>query len=73
MTTFSLGHPLVDDSKQQRNNDDLLQGLNRLGQFLYFSTGVPTFTPPGRALYIRLDGGANTTLYVYEGAGWAPK
>jgi hypothetical protein len=36
-------------------------------------TGVPSFTPSQRMLYIRQDGGANTTLYVYEGASWTAK
>lgn len=35
--------------------------------------GAPQFTPNGRALYLRLDGGAGTTLYVYEGASWVAK
>lgn len=70
---FTLPNPLVVDVAQQRNNEVLLTGLNTVAQFVFFGAGVPTFTPPGRALFIRLDGGANTTLYVYEGAAWAAK
>jgi hypothetical protein len=73
LTTFSIGHPVVSDAEQQKNNEDLLTALNKLGQFISFGTGAPTHTPTGRAIYIRLDGGAGTTLYVYEGAGWAGK
>lgn len=47
--------------------------LNDFLQFIYWGVGAPTSTPPGRALYLRLDGGAATTLYVYEGAGWVGK
>jgi hypothetical protein len=37
-------------------------------------TGVPVAAPSAsRAIYIRLDGGALTTLYVWEGGAWAPK
>jgi hypothetical protein len=55
------------------NETEILKNLNSIAQFIYFGTGVPTFTPPGRALYIRLDGGAATTLYVWEGAAWVGK
>lgn len=73
MTTFSMRVPIVDSVQQQQNNEDLLNAVNALGQFIFFGTGVPTFTPPGRAIYIRLDGGAGTTLYVWEGAAWVGK
>ena len=73
MTTFSLREPLVSDPSQQANNEDLLVAINQIAQFIFFGTGAPTFTPPGRALYVRLDGGAGTTLYVWEGAAWAAK
>lgn len=73
MTAFTLSSPLVDDSAQQRNNDDLLRAINQISQFLYWGTGAPTLTPTGRALYIDIAGGAGTTLYVHEGGGWAAK
>lgn len=79
MTSFHIFEPYVADEIQRRNNTDLLTGLNQLGQILYFGAGAPTFTPVDtlgntcRALYIRTNGGANTTLYVYEGAAWAAK
>jgi hypothetical protein len=41
--------------------------------FVTTGVGVPSFTPNGRALYLRQDGGAGTTLYVYEGSGWVAK
>lgn len=65
--------PLSDGTSTERNFTELEQRLNELGQFVYWGAGVPTLTPPGRALYIRTDGGAATTLYVYEGAAWAAK
>lgn len=55
------------------NDDELLKGLNQVAQFFYFGNGAPTFTPAGRAIYIRLNGGAGTTLYVWEGAAWVGK
>lgn len=56
-----------------RNFDRIDARLTQLAQHLFFGEGVPTFTPPGRALYVRLDGGTSTTLYVYEGASWVAK
>lgn len=73
MTSFSITNAIIEDPIQQKNNQDLLKAVNTLGQFIFFGTGVPTFTPTGRALFIRLDGGAGTTLYVWQGAAWAGK
>lgn len=70
MTTFRIGHPFVADAEQQRNNEDLLSGLNQIAQFIFFNAGAPTFTPAGRAMYFRTDGGAGTSFYVYNGAAW---
>lgn len=37
-------------------------------------TGAPVDPPNAtRGIYIRLDGGAGTSLYVFEGAAWVPK
>lgn len=64
---------------QARTNDDIERALNTIGQLVYYGEGVPTFTPTdlagntARALFIRTDGGASTTLYVYTGAGWTAK
>ena len=68
-TTYS---PII----EQRRSSIIEQGLSALERKMstFFSgVGVPDFTPPGRALYIRQDGGANTTLYVYEGSSWVAK
>lgn len=73
MTKFAITDRFVEDQAQRRNNDDLLKSLNQIGQFLSWGNGAPTFTPVGRAIYIRLDGGAGSTLYVWEGAAWAAK
>jgi hypothetical protein len=74
MTSFSLGSPLVDDPAQQRNNEDLLAGVNALAQFMSWGTGAPAHTPDGPQVYLRYDGGAGTTLYVWEPtpAAWNP-
>lgn len=50
-----------------------LSSLKAKTQFVYTGQGAPSFTPNGRAIYIRQDGGANTTLYVYEGSSWVAK
>lgn len=50
-----------------------LAALKAKTQFVYTGVGAPSFTPNGRAIYIRQDGGVNTTLYVYEGSAWAAK
>lgn len=70
MTTFSIGNPFVADPQQQRNNDDLLTGLNAIAQFIDFGTGAPAHTPTGRRIYVRRDGAAGTTLYCWSGAAW---
>jgi hypothetical protein len=51
--------------KQQENNEDLLAGFNGLAQFIFWGSGVPTSTPPGPALYFRLD---SPEVYKFNGA-----
>lgn len=53
-------------------NDGTIQ-IGQGGPKLTWGTGAPTLDPGVPALYIRMDGGANTTLYVWEGAAWASK
>lgn len=62
---------VADGPGTQRN----FQALAQAASVLPISTGrgAPTSTPSGRALYIRQDGGAGSTLYVWEGAAWAAK
>lgn len=40
---------------------------------VYKGYGVPTLAASVGSLYQRLDGGANTTLYVKEASGWVAK
>ena len=40
---------------------------------VYKGYGVPTLAASVGSLYQRLDGGANTTLYVKESGGWTAK
>lgn len=70
---FRLRRPFVESREQQDVNDGLIEDLNSVAQFFSWGNGAPTHTPTGRQLYVRRDGGAGTTLYVYEGAGWAAK
>lgn len=59
-----------DDPRQiERELADLRQKLS----FITTGVGVPAFTPDGRAIYLRQDGGTDTTLYVWEGTAWLPK
>lgn len=67
---FSLRHPFVPSVPQQQNNEDLVRALNHLGQFLVDGDGAPSHTPDNRQLYVRRDGGTNTTLYVHDGSSW---
>jgi len=39
----------------------------------YSGYGAPTLSAGVGSTYRRLDGGANTTLYVYESGGWVAK
>lgn len=66
----ALSFPFVQDREQQANNEALLNGLNTIAQFIDFGNGAPTHTPTGRRIYIRLNGGAGTTLYCWSGAAW---
>jgi hypothetical protein len=63
---FSIRWPLVTDTQQQANNEDLLAAINFIAQHLSVGDGAPAHTPEGVQLYLRRDGGAGTTLYVYE-------
>lgn len=40
---------------------------------IYKGYGAPTLAAGVGSLYQRLDGGANTTLYVKESGGWQAK
>lgn len=40
---------------------------------VYKGYGAPTLSAGVGSLYQRLDGGANTTLYVREASGWIAK
>lgn len=71
MSKFSLVEPIVGDPVQQHVNEGLIAAVNTLARFIDYGNGVPTHTPTGRALYVRLNGGAGTTLYVWSGAAWA--
>lgn len=44
-------------------------------KYLTFGSGVPSGAPTSGngTIYIRLDGGASTTLYIYEGGSWVAK
>lgn len=62
--------------------DSVSQGdLARLGvlvrqlQSIYlFGVGAPSGAPQApRAAYVRMDGGAGSTLYVWEGSSWVGK
>lgn len=59
---------------------DVRESFNRLATGPYdlgtivCGTGIPVDAPSAsRAIYIRLDGGAGTTLFVWEGAAWVGK
>lgn len=70
---FRLRRNKVEPEDQQLINEGLIRDINTIAQFWFFGSGAPGFTPPGRAIYIRTDGGAATTLYVWEGAAWVGK
>jgi len=58
-----------DPRKIERELAEVRQAIT----FIMTGVGVPAFTPDGRAIYVRQDGGTGTTLYVWEGAAWVPK
>jgi hypothetical protein len=42
-------------------------------QRVYSGYGVPTIPATSGSVFLRKDGGANTSVYVKEGAAWAAK
>lgn len=70
--TLSLDIGGIEDPTIRRAFEQLLLLLPP--QVAFTGNGAPTFTPGvSRALYVRQDGGAGSTLYVYEGTGWTAK
>jgi hypothetical protein len=65
---ISIRFPFITDSQQQANNEDLVQGVNAIGQHIFSGSGVPSFTPPGPALFFRHDFGVNASVYVWDGS-----
>ncbi len=65
-----LGIERTGDPKIDRVLDQLELRLGLL-QHVTAAEGAPSHTPAGAQLYVRTDGGAGSTLYVYEpGVGW---
>lgn len=40
---------------------------------VYKGYGVPSFSAGSGSIYMRLDGGANTSIYIMEGSSWTAK
>lgn len=63
----------------QRNFDALIGFLNEFAGRFFWGTGTPenAVTAPVGCVYLRLDGGAGTTLYIKESGsadtGWIGK
>lgn len=76
MPTFKFPERLP-DSDLQRNLDKLVAFLNEFAQRFYWGDGSPenVVTAEVGSVYLRLDGGTNTTLYIKEAnsddTGWA--
>ena len=79
MPTTKLTNPILADRATQRNLEDLVLFLNEFAQRFYWGTGTPegAVTANVGAVYLRIDGGASTTLYIKESGsgntGWAAK
>ena len=69
--------PAVDDAKTQRALDVVSGAVQELqGRALppiIQGEGAPTLEAAVGTLYVRSDGGPNTTLYVRESTGWVAK
>jgi hypothetical protein len=63
---FRLPKRLVESRDQQLNNEALETAADYLYRFVVVGDGAPAHTPDGVQVYLRRDGGAGTTLYVYE-------
>jgi hypothetical protein len=69
------------DDKKVRENFERWQGiLNQLLQFIHIGSGAPENNETGSVghLFLRTDGGANTSVYVKESGtdtktGWVAK
>jgi hypothetical protein len=63
---FRLPRRRVEDADQQLNNESLETAADYLYRFVAVAAGAPAHTPDGVQVYLRTDGGAGTTLYVWE-------
>lgn len=70
MNRFALSHAVVTDPQQQRNNTDLLNGLNALGTFVTWGDGNPTTSPDAPQLYLKRDGGVGDSVWAWDTATW---
>lgn len=70
---------IVIDGKAQGELSEFLEHVQNKVNYWFFGAGSPenVVSAPVGAIYSRLDGGANTTLYVKESGtgntGWAAK
>lgn len=77
---MTIPHAVTDNGPIDRNFRALDAAQARLAGFVLIGDGTPvaTITAPVGAIYLRTDGGADTTLYVKESgggttAGWVAK
>lgn len=65
---------IVDFSDPTQANMFLSQLTSYLS-YITFGSGAPSTAPKtgNGTIYLRLDGGAGTTFYVYEGGSWVAK
>lgn len=70
MNRFTISHTQTGSSQQDRNNRDLLNGLNLLGAFLVEGDGAPAHSPDAPQLYVRRDGGVGSAIYAWDTASW---
>jgi len=62
--------PVVDDLKQDRNNDSYDLAFTGLEQSIVRGTGAPTHSPVGPQLYFRNDGGVGSSIYAWNKTSW---
>ena len=63
----------IEAQQRDRKLERDIKELQDIRRFFTTGVGAPQFTPDRRAIYIRQEGGTDTTLYVYEGTEWIAK
>jgi len=64
---------LQDDYEASMWQQSVSNNINILSDLLQSGNGAPTHVASNGTIYMRLDGGTGTTMYVREAGSWVTK